>query len=542
MSGNAQSGALARTLMGSLALLFQRPVRLFRPMQFSSFSLIELMAHHEGKKLGIPYLRRLVKNEKPSVLFSLVAPPLLANMAIGFTLFQTYTVTEYVLLACTSQGARAERSFTPLPIVAVAGAAAGAAQCIISVPLDNMRLVVQRVVLRDATKWPRALLTHNLLSTWAAVLRAAVLPFLPQQLYARMMQQLHRPAQTTEPKTATVFRHVPLHARLLSRRVHGITLVLSLMRDSLGFSCFFTTFELARRTAFSLSQCVDRAVHSVRHYIPTRERADREPHSALDFSFDASRTVFARVAAALVLVFGGAAGSVLYDLVSRPIEFVRMVLWHSLYVSYAQRAPGAQGNRASGSLVNMPPARRSASTYAVRASIRRLRTLRQRVPPAASSSAPSATTAPTRHMRRVRVHARLHGGNSISKLMRYARLTQPPGPRQNAFELFVNTFLARPYLHPELCRAAAPRPWGAAPPAAQPPARGGLFPWMSPEKGTLGSRLALQTARVYGPWGARFGQRAGWFLNRIMSPYGCAFLVFAWMGGDLGRAGGEGGE
>ena len=78
----------------------------------------------------------------------------MANVAIGFTLFQTYTLTEDLLLR--RRHAEDENvktgTFTPMLIVAVAGAAAGAAQCIIAAPLDNMRLVLQRLLVRDVSK------------------------------------------------------------------------------------------------------------------------------------------------------------------------------------------------------------------------------------------------------------------------------------------------------------------------------------------------------------------------------------------------------
>lgn len=80
----SMAGALARMLVSSLAFLFQRPIRLFRPVHcaytwsnaVSSFSLLELMARREGKKLGLPYLRRLVRHETPGFLLALVVPPM----------------------------------------------------------------------------------------------------------------------------------------------------------------------------------------------------------------------------------------------------------------------------------------------------------------------------------------------------------------------------------------------------------------------------------------------------------------------------------
>lgn len=85
------ASAFARMCVSSLAFLFQRPVRLFRPVHFSTFSLLEVMARRQGKKLGVPYLGRLIRQERPAFLLALVVPPMVANLAIGFTLFQTYT-------------------------------------------------------------------------------------------------------------------------------------------------------------------------------------------------------------------------------------------------------------------------------------------------------------------------------------------------------------------------------------------------------------------------------------------------------------------
>ena len=41
---DSMASAFARMCVSTLAFLFQRPVRLFRPMHFSTFSLLEMMA------------------------------------------------------------------------------------------------------------------------------------------------------------------------------------------------------------------------------------------------------------------------------------------------------------------------------------------------------------------------------------------------------------------------------------------------------------------------------------------------------------------
>ena len=62
-------------------------------------------------------------------------------------------------------------SFTPTYVVAVAGAAAGAAQCIISAPLDNIRLVLQPMLVQDLTKGAALpIFLRKPLQTWTAII------------------------------------------------------------------------------------------------------------------------------------------------------------------------------------------------------------------------------------------------------------------------------------------------------------------------------------------------------------------------------------
>ena len=170
--------------VSSLAFLFQRPVRLFRPVHFSTFSLLEVMARRQGKKLGVPYLGRLIRQERPAFLLALVVPPMVANLAIGFTLFQTYTLTERLLDPD-------DEPFTPTWVVAVAGAAAGAAQCVISAPLDNVRLVVQPLLMHDTGhRITSSSLVRMPLRTWNTIMEAAILPFLPERWYRQPVRRL----------------------------------------------------------------------------------------------------------------------------------------------------------------------------------------------------------------------------------------------------------------------------------------------------------------------------------------------------------------
>lgn len=480
-----------------------------------------MMARREGKKLGMPYLRRLIRQEKvgrpthqPLLLLSLVAPPLcrsdalttVANVAIGFTLFQTYTLTEALLL----HGCAHTSPFSPLWVVAVAGATAGAAQCIISAPLENMRLVLQRLLVRDisSTSTVPGILRHPL-ATWNTVVRAALLPFVPRYWYHRLMRRLKGPPAALEPKKPTVYRPTSSHVRLLSRRVHGVSLVLSLVRDSAGFASFFVSFECARRAAFHTSLAVDKFVQMVRHKGPAALALpnDTEKGQNMDISFNTSRTVYGRGVAAFLLVCGGAFGALLYELVSRPIEFVRMVTWYGLHqpARHRTRAAAAMKLRGHG---KVPLHRQASSAHTVHQARHphttcRLRTVRHRV-------VPSRQRAPS----------------IWQKLLLYARRTAPPGTHARPLSLLFQTFLVRPFLRPELCKASAPRPWGAAP-AAPPPPSVPVWRAFRPERGTIGSwvtRAAQRHSARAGAVAAPFG----YMLNRVRSAPNPAYFA-VWM-------------
>ncbi|PKI85804.1 hypothetical protein MVES1_000682 [Malassezia vespertilionis] len=557
-------GAFVRTVISSLSFMFQRPIRLFRPTQFSSLTLMEFMAQREGKKLGIPYLRRLIRQEKPAMLLSLIVPPMLANMAIGLTLFQTYTLTEdFLFKRHSGDDAFSEPgTFTPTWVVAVAGAVAGAAQCIISAPLDNVRVVFQRLVVKDVSSAATIpIFIRRPLRTWRSILEAAILPFLPRSLHNRLARDLTRPITAQEPKAATGFRHVPNQMRMIPRRAGGIGMVLSLLRDSAGFSCFFISFEWARRIAFSASQSVDNTVYRLwkRNMDSTEELHEHHDKHRMDFSFNASRTVYGRVTAAMILVCGGAIGALLYELVSRPVEYVRMVLAHRLYMPQRGRVHNVRLKT-----VHAAPLRQATSLYNIRPvrtvglvprisnvhALRFVRTQRRRLSRAhvlhiprrkPRRSLPLPLQQPPGNFARMsrkfqamqarfRVWLHMFSQSTFAKLLQYAQITKPRNAPNFTISLMVDTYLVRPFTHPELCRSTAPRPWGAGPPA-QKPHRKSLLDSMQPKPGTLGSKFAGSKPSKH--WWSRIRVPIGYMVNRLTSPYGIAFLAFAWMGGDL---------
>lgn len=277
------SGALARSLVGTLAFVFRAPVRLFRPVKLSSWSLLETMAKREGRSLSLRYLRTLLRREKRSFLPHLLLPPLLVNTTIGFCLFEAYSLTEsrllgeyYPLTEVEEQGTSTKKStapaFTPLWIVAIAGGAAGAAQCIVSAPLDNVRIILSSDIgkvggrhHRGSSNGRSRLAAHPLGISWRAVARAAILPFAPAVTRDRLVEEVRKSsAAAGKTSTSPIWRSLlGLAGRNVSAQeaeqtrqiwekrlerwrggVHGAGLIMSLARDSVGEfahcnSCYF---------------------------------------------------------------------------------------------------------------------------------------------------------------------------------------------------------------------------------------------------------------------------------------------------------------
>ncbi|KAJ9473989.1 Mitochondrial carrier protein [Pseudozyma hubeiensis] len=417
-------GAVIRALFGTLAFLFKRPVRLFRPVKLSSWTILEAMAKREGRSLSLRYLRTLLRRENSNFLPHLLLPPLLFNTAIGFTLFEAYSITESRLLA----KAKAKRiasgkeiedederkpKWTPLWIVTASGAVAGAAQCFLSAPLDNVRYIIQRNV-SGPDAHHRSGTAHPITTiSWRAILRAAILPFAPAIARDKLVQDVQNetierskrapkptlrarlialiePATTSANETASMaerFTMSPEKRQEWERRlkrwrggVHGSGLALSLIRDSVGFGSFFFIFEVSRRCAFFASTSVDRVsawfnargLGVVRMRGPAGETPPQQQQQQqgsdgtnvvgrrkideglgrggdmhiegeggvghwirqgqksvidADVSYNQSRTVQGRVVAVIILLVGGAVGAFSYELVGRPFELMRVVIW-----------------------------------------------------------------------------------------------------------------------------------------------------------------------------------------------------------------------
>ncbi|PWZ03672.1 hypothetical protein BCV70DRAFT_197877, partial [Testicularia cyperi] len=441
-------GAFIRSLFGTLAFLFKRPVRLFRPVKLSSWTILEAMAKREGRSLSLRYIRSLLRRENRSFIPHLLLPPLLFNTAIGFTLFEAYSITESRLLAKHSSDKQqavdrnddeesrinlpanlsSEHRWTPLWIVTASGAVAGAAQCFLSAPLDNVRYIIQRNVDAEGHRGHKSTRAITTIS-WRAIIRAAILPFAPaiarDKLVKDVQNETIKSSKKVKPTTgigsmltsvvdtisAAVRSKSPVdkvqgsasgkagadslmssekrkewerRLRMWRGGVHGSGLALSLIRDSVGFGSFFFIFEVSRRCAYFASTSVDRvsAWFNGRGLGIVRPPSDADPGSSgrdasnvvgrrtgdeagsgdevhiegvgewirqgqksvsdADVSYNQSRTVQGRVVAVIILLIGGAVGALSYELVGRPFELMRVVIWEGRKEwEQGKREPGA---------------------------------------------------------------------------------------------------------------------------------------------------------------------------------------------------------
>lgn len=243
-------------------------------------------------------------------------PPLFVNSVVGFTLFTTYTLTESTLRYLPSD------VMPSYYVPAVAGATAGAAQAVISHPLDNVRAVLAAQTLKNGKTVHRE---------WKGWRHVAFRALFPQWL-----------TTTTSAKLAP-FRFAANWMRSTSS-----LLVFTLMRDSIGFAVFFTIFELSRTFAKRAGKAVDRWQAAFRQR--SRETIGVDLLYMLDNDM-LPRGWSGRVVQAIVIVGCGVFAGIGYGIFSRPFDKARTVVWDGLEVwakdrkaeqQEAERAQAAQ--------------------------------------------------------------------------------------------------------------------------------------------------------------------------------------------------------
>ena len=613
--------ALTRSLLGVVALFFRAPIRLYRPIKLSSWNILETLAKREGKALNLRYMRLLIKREKASFLPHLLGPPLLMNTLIGFSLFESFTLMEAHLLnryypdrpgPQRDSGGRKIPQWSPLWVVGISGGVAGAAQCIISAPLDNVRIVLAA---RPTTSHGSH--SHHQPTTrisWRSIFRAALLPFAPEMSRKRLVDQVKTDTpterwalikallgistQSAETVAAAKQRREHWQAQLKRWRggVHGAGLVLSLARDSVGFSCFFVMFEISRRTAYAASVGLD-SIYGLFSSAPTlppgtvlsgAEDGDTVQIEDMrtDDSWKASRSVSGRLLAAFILVIGGAVGAAAYEIVGRPAELMRTVIWEGrkaweggrlrsrrhVAANVTARPAGGHGRpvikgaRAGRNMSSILKHRTRKEPFIELRRGHTGGTLTTRIAglcgirgaphfrrPDPMKRPPSSAIPHVQNAQRMRKRMRARAGRftptlrnrpgAIQLLKQHALRTSTlrllsgspparlnPTPVPMPF-LLLHTYFVAPFFPYE------PEAYGQshAPSAAQTPESVVRRRW------TLNNPVKLSAMPNQGKapgsikkhptaWGAG---RFGWVLRRLATPYGIGFVAFAYLGGDL---------
>lgn len=212
---------------------------------------------------------------------------------MGFTLFTTYTITEAALKYFPTEPIN--QYYIPF----ISGATAGAAQSLISSPLDNVR-----AVLATRANSPNTV-------EWRGWRHVAVEALFPKWL------------TTTIPFKESPFRFV-----MTWFKSTGSLFQFTLLRDSSGFAVFFSIFELSRSLARRAGKAVDRFQANL-----------KKKTQAIGFAIDLDamlendlvpRGWTGRVVQALVIVMTGIFAGIGYGIVGRPFDRARTVVWDGL--------------------------------------------------------------------------------------------------------------------------------------------------------------------------------------------------------------------
>ncbi|GAA5903571.1 hypothetical protein JCM6882_002988 [Rhodosporidiobolus microsporus] len=303
-SKQSATAALSRALAGMLAFMFKRPIRLFRPVKISTWAGIQAIAEEQGRSVTPGFVRGLLRQEGWRFIPRHVLPPLFVNTAIGLTLFTAYTTSETLLLPFFTSP-----STHLLLVPFLSGAFAGAAQALLSAPLDNARLLLfrrqrfLRLSHAASSSNPRVRRTRL-----AAKASAGGVPFVSWLSLLRdsVFQSSRNAIGGTAAATA---RERLEQGRRWARR--GWSLFnLSLVKDACGFGVFFLIFEVGREGARVAGLNYD----GIDPDKPEEEGKQRRSASGL-------------VLQSLgILISGGLAGWV-FGLVARPFERMRGAIW-----------------------------------------------------------------------------------------------------------------------------------------------------------------------------------------------------------------------
>ncbi|KAK4052679.1 hypothetical protein OIV83_001966 [Microbotryomycetes sp. JL201] len=305
------TAAVTRALFGTLAFLFKRPIRLFRPVKISTMTGIQAIAEEQGRSVTPAFVRALIRKEGWSFLPRHVLPPLFVNCAIGLTLFTSYSSAESFLTKHLG-------STTLVPFLS--GSFAGSIQSILSAPLDNARLLLlrrQRLISRYGHR--KAARVQGAFTGWPSLIKMALFHNGSGALGANVDGASSQVTTTRSGRIA--------QARQWARRGWSL-FSLSMAKDALSFGIFFTVFEAGRECARRAGLMMDGLPVTAYHAGADWSNEDDEYSAEFDGGTRISRrsTLSLVVQSFLILVTGGMAG-VAFAVVARPFERCRGAIW-----------------------------------------------------------------------------------------------------------------------------------------------------------------------------------------------------------------------
>lgn len=284
---DSSAAALARSAASSLAFIFKRPpLRFFRPVKISTYGALQVMAEERGKPVSIKFVRSVIKTEGSTrFILNHVLPPFCFNTVIGLTLFTTYTTAE-------NQLSSSDLTLHPYLVPALAGGIAGAAQSLISAPLDNLRLL--QAIRSDSDH-----LRNFKFKGWIPLLKKVFLP---------LSHPIHSSPRSTNSEKS----------KLWASRGSSM-LGLSILKDSIGFATFFSLFQIGRDLGKRSAGSVDQSIYIM------WTRSDAQ-------GFDESQRGWTgRILQSFVIVLSGATAGWAYGIVAEPFERIRRVLWQARF-------------------------------------------------------------------------------------------------------------------------------------------------------------------------------------------------------------------
>ncbi|WAQ87309.1 hypothetical protein PtA15_8A213 [Puccinia triticina] len=290
-TAGSSAAAIARSAASSMAFIFKRPpLRFFRPVKISTYGALQVMAEERGRPVSLKFVQSVIKKEGPwKFILNHTLPPFFFNTLIGLTLFTTYTSIE-------NQLSKSQPHLHPYLVPALAGSVAGAAQSLISAPLDNLRLL-QVSQANSGLGSSSSSSTKIQFKGWIPLLKQVMLPL----------------SLSTHPGSNSTGSE---RFKLWASRGWGM-LGLSVIKDSLGFATFFSIFQIGRDLGKRLANSVDRSIHIV--------WTGSEDHD----EFVGARGWTGRILQSCVIVLSGATAGWAYGIVAEPFEALRRALWQA---------------------------------------------------------------------------------------------------------------------------------------------------------------------------------------------------------------------